>query len=156
MRTRFGTMVTASLLALSLLAVSVSAFGADSPAGASTAPAITAATPATPPAAAAPAAPAATLSAGDTAWVLAASALVLLMTPGLAFFYGGLVRKKNVLSIRKRLSRTVREGSSSGGSGYVEKQPPPSSWLPGLLDSPRSCGSVALMLRAGDSWFNSK
>lgn len=34
---------------------------------------------------------------GDTAWVLASSALVLLMTPGLALFYGGMVRKKNVL-----------------------------------------------------------
>jgi Amt family ammonium transporter len=35
---------------------------------------------------------------GDTAWVLAASALVLMMTlPGLALFYGGLVRSKNVL-----------------------------------------------------------
>jgi ammonium transporter, Amt family len=39
------------------------------------------------------------VNAGDTAWMLLASALVLLMTPGLAFFYGGLVRKKNVLSI---------------------------------------------------------
>ncbi len=37
---------------------------------------------------------------GDTAWILTASALVLLMTlPGLALFYGGLVRSKNVLSI---------------------------------------------------------
>ncbi len=36
---------------------------------------------------------------GDTAWVLVSAALVMLMTPGLAFFYGGLVRKKNVLSI---------------------------------------------------------
>jgi Amt family ammonium transporter len=36
---------------------------------------------------------------GDTAWVLASAGLVLLMTPGLAFFYGGLVRRKNVLSI---------------------------------------------------------
>ncbi|HAM38309.1 MAG TPA: ammonia channel protein [Elusimicrobia bacterium] len=36
---------------------------------------------------------------GDTAWVLISTALVMLMTaPGLAFFYGGLVRKKNVLS----------------------------------------------------------
>lgn len=35
---------------------------------------------------------------GDTAWMLMASALVLIMTPGLAFFYGGMVRKKNVLS----------------------------------------------------------
>jgi ammonium transporter, Amt family len=35
---------------------------------------------------------------GDTAWVLISSALVLLMTPGLAFFYGGLVRSRNVLN----------------------------------------------------------
>ena len=34
---------------------------------------------------------------GDTAWVLGAAALVLFMTPGLALFYGGLVRSKNVL-----------------------------------------------------------
>ena len=39
------------------------------------------------------------INAGDTAWVLASSALVLLMTPGLAFFYGGMARRKNVLSI---------------------------------------------------------
>jgi Amt family ammonium transporter len=39
------------------------------------------------------------ISAGDTAWVLASSALVLLMTPGLAFFYGGMVRSKNVLNM---------------------------------------------------------
>src|ERR1700687_6178099 len=39
------------------------------------------------------------IDSGDTAWVLASSALVLLMTaPGLALFYGGLVRRKNVLS----------------------------------------------------------
>jgi len=36
---------------------------------------------------------------GDTAWVLISSALVLLMTPALAFFYAGMVRKKNVLSV---------------------------------------------------------
>jgi len=35
---------------------------------------------------------------GDTAWLLASAALVLLMTPGLAFFYGGMVKKKNVIS----------------------------------------------------------
>ena len=39
------------------------------------------------------------MNSGDTAWVLMSAALVLLMTPGLAFFYGGLVRKKNILSI---------------------------------------------------------
>ena len=36
---------------------------------------------------------------GDTAWILVAAALVLLMTPGLAFFYGGMVRGKNVLGM---------------------------------------------------------
>jgi len=41
-----------------------------------------------------------TLNAGDTAWMITATALVLLMTlPGLALFYGGLVRSKNVLSV---------------------------------------------------------
>jgi len=44
-------------------------------------------------------APVPAVNTGDTAWVLVATALVMLMTPGLAFFYGGLVRKKNVLSI---------------------------------------------------------
>jgi ammonium transporter, Amt family len=38
------------------------------------------------------------ISAGDTAWVLISSALVLLMTPGLALFYAGMVRSKNVVS----------------------------------------------------------
>ncbi len=39
------------------------------------------------------------MNSGDTAWVLVSAALVMLMTPGLAFFYGGMVRKKNVLSV---------------------------------------------------------
>ena len=39
------------------------------------------------------------INGGDTAWILTATALVMLMTPGLALFYGGLVRRKNVLSI---------------------------------------------------------
>jgi Amt family ammonium transporter len=66
------------------------------------APAVTPA--ATVPAAAAPAAAPApknvdpVLNTGDTAWMLAAAALVLLMTPGLGFFYGGMVRSKNILS----------------------------------------------------------
>ena len=36
---------------------------------------------------------------GDTAWVLVSAALVLFMTPGLALFYGGMVRAKNVLAM---------------------------------------------------------
>ena len=39
------------------------------------------------------------INAGDTAWVLISAALVLLMTPGLAFFYGGMVRAKGVLNM---------------------------------------------------------
>jgi Amt family ammonium transporter len=39
------------------------------------------------------------INAGNTAWLLAASALVLIMTPGLAFFYGGMVRSKHVLGM---------------------------------------------------------
>lgn len=38
------------------------------------------------------------INGADTAWMLTATALVLIMTPGLAFFYGGMVNKKNVLS----------------------------------------------------------
>jgi Amt family ammonium transporter len=40
-----------------------------------------------------------TINTGDTAWVLASAALVLLMTPGLALFYGGMVRSKSVLNM---------------------------------------------------------
>lgn len=36
---------------------------------------------------------------GDTAWVLTGAALVMLMTPGVAFFYGGMVRSRNVLTM---------------------------------------------------------
>ncbi|HEV2131272.1 MAG TPA: ammonia channel protein, partial [Longimicrobiaceae bacterium] len=39
-----------------------------------------------------------TISTGDTAWILVSSALVLLMVPGLALFYGGLVRGKSLLN----------------------------------------------------------
>ena len=48
--------------------------------------------------AAAPAAP--KIDTGDTAWMLTSTALVLMMTiPGLALFYGGMVRQKNVLAV---------------------------------------------------------
>jgi Amt family ammonium transporter len=36
---------------------------------------------------------------GDLAWLLISSALVFIMTPGLAFFYGGLVKRKNVINM---------------------------------------------------------
>ncbi|WP_298270341.1 ammonium transporter [Geobacter sp.] len=69
---------------------------------AASAPAPAATTPAAAPAAAvAPAPPKnvdPVLNTGDTAWMLVSCALVLFMIPGLAFFYGGMVRQKNVLS----------------------------------------------------------
>ena len=39
------------------------------------------------------------LSSGDTAWILASTALVMLMTPGVGFFYGGMVRRKNIIAM---------------------------------------------------------
>jgi len=98
----------ASLFALPLLAqaeekaapvapagVTASAPAAAAPAApTATAPAATAA----PAAAAAPKTVEPVLNTGDTAWMLVSSALVLFMIPGLALFYGGMVRQKNVLS----------------------------------------------------------
>src|SRR5262245_26177710 len=42
------------------------------------------------------------INTGDTAWVLAAAALVMIMTPAVGFFYGGMVRSKNVVSVIKQ------------------------------------------------------
>jgi Amt family ammonium transporter len=52
------------------------------------------------------------VNSGDTAWMIVSTALVMLMTPGLAFFYGGLVRRKNVLSIMMRSAPTTGDSSA--------------------------------------------
>ena len=82
------------LVALSLFAFSTAAFADDQ------VPAITPgpvnAEQATPPQQVV--APALKVDTGDTAWLLTSAALVMLMTPGLALFYGGMVRRKNVLA----------------------------------------------------------
>jgi len=95
---------SASVEASSALAPAVSAVS--TPATSEAAPAAAVAPAAVVPAAAAPAAPATpaapapTANKGDTAWMMVATMLVILMTiPGLALFYGGLVRSKNMLSI---------------------------------------------------------
>jgi Amt family ammonium transporter len=102
-------------LGLSVLAAGTASF-AQAPAAeapAATAPAATAPAPAAAPAAAAPAAapaaaaeaapaaaPAPSFNKGDTGWMLLSTLLVIMMTiPGLALFYGGLVRSKNMLSV---------------------------------------------------------
>ena len=46
-----------------------------------------------------------TINTGDTAWVLVSTALVLLMTPALGMFYGGMVRRKNILAILMQVHR---------------------------------------------------
>ncbi|HXY68876.1 MAG TPA: ammonium transporter [Gemmatimonadales bacterium] len=83
--------------------------------------------------AAAAGAAAAALSAGDTAWVLMSSALVLLMTVGLAFFYGGLVRPKN--SLNTMMMSVVALGVVGVQwvlAGYSLAFAPGSGWLGGL------------------------
>ena len=88
----------ASAPAAAVAAASDAAPAAAAPAA--SAPAAAAATAASAPAEAAPAAAAPQPNKGDTAWMLTATMLVILMTiPGLALFYGGLVRSKNMLSI---------------------------------------------------------
>ena len=104
------TSITPLVWAVLFLLLSVPVFAQDAPAPA---PAAAAEAPAAAPAEAAPAeaapaeaapaaeeAPAApALNSGDTAWMLTSTALVLLMTiPGLALFYAGMVRKKNILA----------------------------------------------------------
>jgi Amt family ammonium transporter len=100
---RLGALALAAAILGGPLAVPLAAHAQD----ASSAPAASSASPAAP-AAATAAAPAATPAApakpwapdsGDTAWMLTSTALVLMMTiPGLALFYGGMVRKKNVIA----------------------------------------------------------
>lgn len=103
-------------LGLSVLAAGTTGFAqtpaaATAEAPAASAPAAAAPAPAAAPAAAAPAAaeaapaaapaaPAPKIDSGDTAWMLTSTLLVILMTiPGLALFYGGLGRSKNMLSV---------------------------------------------------------
>src|SRR3989454_8061599 len=81
----------------------------------------------------APPAPPLVISAGDTAWVLASSALVLLMTVGLACFYSGLVRSKN--SLNTMMMSIVALGAIGVQwvlLGYSLAFAPGSGWLGGL------------------------
>ena len=99
MKTKLPQIVLLSLLALSIPA----AWAEDAPSAAASAPPQEQAPAAAPDAAPAPTEPQLVgvdkINSGDTAWMLASTALVLMMTiPGLALFYGGMVRKKNVLA----------------------------------------------------------
>ncbi|MFL6652756.1 MAG: ammonium transporter, partial [Sulfurifustaceae bacterium] len=95
------TLLGALLVGLlgALPAISFAADQPASPAPAASTPAASTPAASTAPAPAAPAAPAMKVDKGDTAWMMISTILVLLMTvPGLALFYGGLVRSKNALS----------------------------------------------------------
>jgi Amt family ammonium transporter len=106
MRNPFARLLAAGMLLLAVglqeaaLAAEPPAASANAPASAvqappASAPAVGSAAPAVPPASAAP-----VPNKGDTAWMMVATVLVILMTlPGLALFYGGLVRSKNMLSV---------------------------------------------------------
>ncbi len=73
------------------------------------------------------------INSGDTAWILISAALVLLMTPGLAFFYGGMVRAKSVLNMMMMsfismgvigvlwilFGYSMSFGNSVGGAGII-------------------------------------
>jgi len=73
------------------------------------------------------------INSGDTAWILVSAALVLLMTPGLAFFYGGMVRAKSVLNMMMMsfismgvigvlwvlFGYSMSFGNSVGGAGII-------------------------------------
>ena len=70
---------------------------------------------------------------GDTAWVLISAALVMLMTPGLAFFYGGLVRRKNYLNVLMQCMIILAVLSLQWVLfGYSLSFAPGNSWIGGL------------------------
>ena len=92
MKNLTGVLFAMLLVAVPMLASAESALAAPVAVAAADAPA-------TAPAPAAPAAPAMTVNKADTTWMIVSTLLVILMTiPGLALFYGGLVRSKNMLS----------------------------------------------------------
>jgi Amt family ammonium transporter len=132
-------LVTAMLAVLASLAPA--ALAADPPA----------ATPAVTPAVTSPVAGA---PAGDLAWMMASTALVLLMVVGLAFFYGGLVRRKNVLNTMMMSFVALGVvGLTFAAAGYSLAFAPGSAWLGGLahvflrgLGTAGSAGSLPALL----------
>ncbi len=100
------------------------------------------------------------ISAGDTAWVLTSAALVLLMTPALAFFYGGMVRAKSVLNMIMMSITTmgivgvlwiligfsIAFGDSSGG---VVGNPLQYVGLHGLMSEDAVVGTIPTLVFAG-------
>lgn len=100
------------------------------------------------------------LNAGDIAWMLCASALVLLMTPGLAYFYGGMIDTKNIISTMLQsfvamgvisviwivVGFSIAFGDDLGGLGIVGN-PATYFMFSGVLDAP-VFGTIPLVLFA--------
>ncbi len=100
------------------------------------------------------------LNAGDIAWMLCASALVLLMTPGLAYFYGGMIDTKNIISTMLQsfvamgvisviwivIGFSIAFGDDLGGLGIVGN-PATYFMFSGVLDAP-VFGTIPLVLFA--------
>src|SRR5918993_4366433 len=100
------------------------------------------------------------INSGDVAWMLAATALVLLMTPGLAYFYGGMIDTKNIISTMLQsfiamgvisvlwilVGFSLAFGDDLGGMGLVGD---PTTYLMfnGVLDAPLF-GTIPLVLFA--------
>ena len=98
--TALGGFAGSAQLAMAADAPAATSAAPSAPAAAAAATPAAAAAPAAAPAPAADAAPAIVPNKGDTAWMMVSTILVILMTiPGLALFYGGLVRSKNMLSV---------------------------------------------------------
>src|SRR5689334_8697558 len=100
------------------------------------------------------------LVAGDVAWMLAASAFVLLMTPGLAYFYGGMIDTKNIISTMLQsfvamgvisvvwivVGFSIAFGDDLGGAGLIGN-PATYFMFSGVLDAPLF-GTIPLVLFA--------
>ena len=106
------------------------------------------------------------INSGDTAWILVSAALVLLMTPGLALFYGGMVRAKSVLDMMMMsfismgvigvlwilFGYSMSFGNSVGGAGIIG-DPFEYAGLKGLLTYSPDAGYPALAFVAFQACF---
>ena len=106
------------------------------------------------------------INSGDTAWILVSAALVLLMTPGLALFYGGMVRAKSVLNMMMMsfismgvigvlwilFGYSMSFGNSVGGAGIIG-DPFEYAGLKGLLTYSPDAGYPALAFVAFQACF---
>jgi hypothetical protein len=88
--------------------------------------------------------------AGGTAWVLASAALVLPMTPGVAFFYGGRVRRTKLLAVLMQsfATRHSRPPSARRRTHSIRLRPPPSP-LPSMPPPPVTCGLPSTRIPRG-------